>query len=72
MVITMRLCMAPRRSRGCTSVSHTHFDSNVLASSQTITGRFLRSLYVGRMTEYLSPATGVRQRRCNQTVFGAR
>lgn len=30
-----------------------YFSLNVLASSQTIIGRFLRSLYVGRITEYL-------------------
>lgn len=32
----------------------TYFSSNVLASSHVITGKFLRSLYVGRSTEYLS------------------
>lgn len=30
-----------------------YFASNTLASSQTITGKFLRSLNVGRITEYL-------------------
>lgn len=32
----------------------TYCSENVLASSQTIMGRFRRSLYVGRMTLYLS------------------
>lgn len=35
------------------NLSYTHFSRNVLASSHTMIGRFLRSLYVGRMTEYL-------------------
>lgn len=33
----------------------TYFSSKVFASNHTITGKFLRSLYVGRSTEYLSP-----------------
>lgn len=36
--------------------NNAHADSNVLARSQTITGRFFLSLYVGKMTEYLSVA----------------
>ena len=31
----------------------TYFSVNVLANNQTMTGKFLRSLYVGRMTLYL-------------------
>jgi hypothetical protein len=31
----------------------TYFSVNVLASNQIMTGKFLRSLYVGRMTLYL-------------------
>ena len=31
----------------------THFSVNIFASSHVIIGRFLRSLYVGRRTEYL-------------------
>ena len=31
----------------------THFSSNIRAISQVMMGRFFRSLYVGRMTEYL-------------------
>lgn len=30
-----------------------HFSLNVLARSHIMIGRFLRSLYVGRITEYL-------------------
>ena len=30
-----------------------YFSSNVFASNQVITCRFFRSLYVGKMTEYL-------------------
>lgn len=32
-----------------------HFSLKVLAMSQTIIGRFFRSLKVGRITEYLAP-----------------
>lgn len=36
--------------------SPTYFSVNIRAINQVMMGRFLRSLYVGKMTEYLSPS----------------
>lgn len=41
----------------------TYFSVKVRLSSQATMGRFLRSLYVGRITEYLSPLGAIVSKR---------